>query len=568
MKIEINENQDGELSIIKKDISKTIKLWAIILFIVFLLLLIFIDLIPIIFNNYSTFPLQTLNLLESIKSILENILPLLFVAIFIEPITQLLSEIEKRLALKSGRKTLQDELRPIEYQLERLNRMNDSINQFPEIVHISCSYTETDWSELLYSSKEVDLCMFYANNEWERKFAPVFSNYLQKGGILNLYLPNPSEISSKYIADTQVHDEVSKKIIDTMRMFKNIQPKENNNLNIKILAKGFNYMFARISNSNKKFLFSPYANTYEKSGSPVIIFNEELARKEMVQFIEHELDFIKQTSKKIPDFESSQHIVWKEQRNRVFLSSSLKCDAGCSFCYINSLIKIEKHQPLTRGEITLLCSSIYSNKRFIPGSNGTDILLGAFNDPFASDNITATLDIMRFFSMFNNYIHIASRYNFPDKYLNEIKKYSNVIINYSISSLDNNIELKNFDARFSSAKKLIGDNVKVALFLRPVLYQKTLKDLNNIIKKAKEAKIEVITVGGLYIDKYIKEKLSNIGLSFKNEKYIDKHFVLDDKAVLKKLKINDLDEIAEKLKKNEFKVFRSSDERIDYFKKN
>ena len=232
-----------------------------------------------------------------------------------------------------------------------------------------------------------------------------------------------------------------------------------------------------------------------------------------------------------------------------------------------SLLKdVTPQSKLKNSDISKLCSSVSIDKRFHYGVDGTDIFIGGYNDPFDNEEIQSTLEVIKYFGKYNNYIHIATKYPINESNIEVLRNSKNLIINYSVSCFKTGIELNNHSERFNSAKALIRKNVKTALYLRPIIYQKTINDLDKIIKYSKDAGITVITVGGLYVDDDIIEKLKNSDISLNKLNYYKKSFVLDNNSILRKIKINDLEQIIEKLTSEGFKVFSSSDERIDYFR--
>lgn len=193
-------------------------------------------------------------------------------------------------------------------------------------------------------------------------------------------------------------------------------------------------------------------------------------------------------------------------------------------------------------------------------------MLGAFTDPFLTKNFDATVEIVNFFSIHGNPIHLAVRYTAGKNITRLFEPKSNVVLNYSIASMRNKIELPNQKARFEEAKVLVDLGYNVALFLRPVIKDVTLNDIDEIIEHAKQAGFTVVTIGGLYVDERIMERLRLAGIALDGLSPIKKQFVLDDRKVLRKMKIDDIETITRKFNEAGFTTFTSSDQRIEHYR--
>ncbi|MDR0954199.1 MAG: hypothetical protein LBM20_02295 [Rikenellaceae bacterium] len=435
-----------------------------------------------------------------------------------------------------------------------------------EVEEIFYSYSDVEWHKLIKDAKEVDLCVFYMPEYWFDNNLEFFSNFSSQGGILNVYLPNPIEISNRYFEKSEVKLKTEVDILETYISFKKIQ----NISSIKMLNQGFNYMYARIKGDNNYFLLSPYSNVSHRGKAPTILFNEKHASEDLKKFIEKELEFLKNANEFI-EFEKEKYIIWNIERNTVYISSGLSCDGSCKFCYTKSLVKKDELiQPMKLARC--LSFLVLNDSRFEEGINGTTIMLGGFNDPFQEKHFEATCYLIERFKKLENPIHVSTRYNLTHKQLLTIPKNPNLVINYSISTLtDYSIEKNNQKERFDNAKYLINNGYNVALFLRPIIKDKTLKDIDKIIDKINESKIKVVTVGGLYVDERIRQILKKQNIPIDENDLIEKRFVLDDQNILKKINLNDIDDICTKLEKTKVSntnlhIFKEAKFRVEFFK--
>lgn len=577
-----NGNSNHELVEIPERILKVIKRLALFFFILILVGILFVDFFRYYTgwdDDYLSKHEKTRNAIETLKTIGLESLPILFLTLFIEPVIKWLNfiknkavEIQKKEEDKKNFEALgiriieqNSRIDDLTQQLNLLTRVVGTEKYFPEISNISYSYNNTDWKALLANATHIDLCILYTSSEWNQKNFVYFKNLLERDGTISLYLPNFESLSSRYYTDSKLNSIVISKIWRTYSVFNNLPEKLREKCRIYSMTKGFNYMFARIHKpTTNLFLMSPYNNNYSKVDSPAIIFDEKFANEELLNFINTETEYLSKADV-LPNFEKEKYIVWNEKRNKVFISTELKCQLGCTFCYVDSLTKkIGDYDPIKVAHN--ICEIVKNDNRFIPGKDGTTIMLGSFNDPFFSRNFQASMEIINSFASTKNFIHIATRYCVGKNKDFLFSKDANVVINYSISTLvDNGIEVRNQMERFDEAKKLILKGYKIALFIRPIIKDVTIMDIDKIIQLAKDANITIVTVGGLYVDDRIRHALEDIHVTLDDLDYLDKQFVLDDKNVLKKLKINDINTIVKKLKDNQFTVFESSDTRVEYF---
>lgn len=590
---------------VQSNLLRTIRIWSIGIFVLLLAIIVFIDMFPLVNEIKAKGYHNMYKLVFSIKGLVLNILPLLIVAIFIEPITRTLrmlellvtednrvailkralnpiqnklDDVETKTQTKLGdveteiRTKISDVETKIQTKLEDVETKVKKINKFQEIIHFSCQYLDTPWESILKKAKKVELSVFFTSSEWNDKFRSAFKKFLVSGGALELFLPKENEISSAYMGDSKIPKDIEFKIRRTKFFFRKIESEITSpNLNIRIVQQGLHYMFSRIimKDGAKNFIFSPYLNSKERVGSPVLIVNENTCDDHMIDFIDSELKFIKENSRDINHFNNEKYVIWKKCRRRVFISSGLRCPARCSFCYVDSLLfeEDEKQVSVDEADIKSLCSSVVTSPHFEDGEKGTAIMLGAFNDPFHNHHFKASMKIIDYFSEYKNYVHIAARHTIGENRKSLFLKNQNVVINFSLSTLKRNIELNNQIERFKEAKELIKEGYKVALFLRPILHNHTKNEIDKIIELALDANIRVVTIGGLYIDNNIRTRLTKI-INFENKlDFHSKSFILDDKNILKKLKIDDIEIIQRKFRDSGIEAFLSSDERISYYQK-
>lgn len=562
----------SEIELIQQNrikILKGFRIWAIIILIIFIAYIIFIDFGPFsidFINNHTSI----YNFLQSLKSIFTNIIPVIIIAIFIDPIIKYLTNIEDLIAENTKKEFLELKFSQLENFNSEIKKYFVNKDKYLEIFRIYYAYLDTDWKMLLEDAYELNICMFYTGISWRKKNEQIFLNYITNGGTINLFVPLVhSEISNRFTENTKIKKDIEDRIIQTQKYFTELSNKsKQKNITIRHLNTGFNYMYARIKrkNNNHLFMLSTYQNNIETSDSPVIIFNEENASENLKNFISNEIEFLN-TGQEATDLEKEKFIIWDTPKNRVFISNSLSCNLGCKFCYVDSITQ-EKFEHNEEKLARQIYSDIRNDKRYITGKNGTAIMLGGFTDPFLPSNFDTSLKLIELFSATENYIHIATRFGFKNNLEKRFDSSKNVVINYSISTFTNKkLEVSNQESRFEEMKTLIELNYKVALYIRPIIQNETLKDIDKIIELAINAGIKIVTVGGLYVDGRIIDLLNKIDINLTSLNEIKKKFVLDDQKILTKLNIPDIQIIIEKLKINGLTVFQTAEDRIAYYKK-
>ncbi len=546
-------------------INKKLRNWAIGILIGIVIIVIFLDCFLI--SHLEAHKLDSYaNLSKSFEGVLLNIIPALIGFILIEPIIKKIDNFD-------------DPSNELKNEFTNLQQSLSFLKLHPEIYGFLDSYQNLNWDELVKDADSIDLCLFYCGSEWKARNSSAFLGFFKNGGELNLYLPSITELEHKFLENNKPKDSIIVRILNTANEFRSLESKAGTGkLKTHLVKSGLNFMFARIHPSKENrslFLFSPYQNTYEEVYSPVVIIDESKTSHSpaLKNFIAHELEFVKK-SDALPECEQDKLIIWdKDARsNRVFVSLSLSCPGRCSFCYIESLVQDQKAKSKDGASEfgKLIALTLSNDDRFKKGKNGTTILLGGFTDPLHKSNIAESLGFIDEISVHGNLIHLATRYGFGKSHIDNIttEKYNNLIINYSLSSFEDGVEVKNQSERFKEAKQLIARGLKVSLYLRPILPGKTIREIDKIIKECKESGIAKVVVGGLYIDDRIKESLKKKGIVLKNQDSEDKGFVLDDRKLLKKLRIPDVEKITALLEKDNIRVFENSTALVSFFRNN
>lgn len=552
-------------------------MWALVLLIV--LVVISIALNYYIAKHYPDlkYPFFYL-LIATFIGLLVNLMPALIVFIIIKPVFENISALREAQTEKTLRAELHRHFGEVDFEFRRLNVSVREIKSLPPGVHAPISnYAALDWKTLLEDATELDFSILYCSRDWVASHISHFKSFFTRGGTMRAYFPSPYATSNRFFESMAINPAIKGKILRTIAQFKRVQSQAGKgHLEIFMLPQGINHMSARIRSSNAEnlYVFSPFRNALSELelGPPAVILEEKDVNQQLQSYIQDEMKYLS-TGVRLPDLEFSRHLTWDTRTDRVIASISLSCNAGCKFCYVDSILgsPSEVAHPVS-GFGRNLAMSIMQDPRFSPGHSGTSILLGGYSDPFHATNTLAAVEFLNTLSDFcDNVVHVATRFALLHKRAEEIRHRENLIINFSLSSMEpeNGSRGDFVENRFISAKRLKEMGFRVAIYVRPVLPGKTLSDAIQIAQRARDAGIEIVTVGGLYLDDRITGQLSQIGIQVKQSPNADneKRLILDREGLLRHREVADVEEVRRVFRDQGFEVYSSSMELLQSFKK-
>jgi len=515
-------------------------------------------------------------ILQSIFSICTSLVAALLISLIAKPIydryMRLRSNIIKELESEEQKELIVQSLLPVSNQLHTIEFMLR--NSSTPIERFFDTFNDIDWKAQLENATKVDLAAFYWSTDWLSKNIQFFEKEVANGIHLNIYLPHPVSFQSNFIQGGRLTSRATNKIIQTAVLFEHkLSVISGGKYNIYFVNHGINYMFARIEKGTEScFIFSPFQGSTDSVAAkpPAISINEMKANDEIRGYIKFELEHLR-NGKKLSEINVTKYLAWGD--GRVIVSPDLTCPSNCAFCYVDSLkdngsqnIKIK---PIGR----LIARFLATDSKFVPGKHGTAILIGGMSDPFHSTNSDTTLDVVRALcddgtdDGLKNLIHIATRHCIDnDANMIELSKYKNVILNYSICSIDGDYEMgsPSIAKRFAEAKAAFKQGITTAIYLRPVIPGVTIKQIDSLIEQILVSGIKYITVGGLYVDDRIIVKLKKYSIPTLFEFQSKKH-VLDQRGLLQKVADDDTDKIVELLRKSGLTTFRSSMDLVRHF---
>lgn len=210
------------------------------------------------------------------------------------------------------------------------------------------------------------------------------------------------------------------------------------------------------------------------------------------------------------------------KNNRLFINASLGCKGKCTYCYLPTLgysNDMKKYQTIKSNQLLEIINKNYNITKDIL------ITIGCYSECLDENNKKETLDIIKYFLKKGNQIQLSTKKEIIESDFKEIndliKYYGQLIVFTSSTSITNqeNIEknttpIINRLNNFNILNKL---NIPSVLYLKPVLKNITIKDLELYKKYIQEYNIENVVVGSMFTKDSSKEKSQ-----FSNELFYNK----------------------------------------------
>ncbi len=191
--------------------------------------------------------------------------------------------------------------------------------------------------------------------------------------------------------------------------------------------------------------------------------------------------------------------------NRLFVNTSLGCMANCSYCYL-PVLKYSKGKKINNyitAEELIKQIELYKDIRF--GKEGTLISFGCYSECWDENNKPQTIKLIKYFLKKGNQVQFATKKYVDYKDLIEISKliqyHGQLVIFVSSSTIS---QWRKFEEgttapneRFKSfiVTKELG--IPVVLYIKPVLYDTTINDIDKYIELIHKYDIKDVVVGSI-----------------------------------------------------------------------
>lgn len=197
--------------------------------------------------------------------------------------------------------------------------------------------------------------------------------------------------------------------------------------------------------------------------------------------------------------------LFSTEKERLFINTSLGCTANCAYCYLPTL-KYSKGKKLDN-YVTAekILKDLENYKELELGRNGTLISFGCYSECWDERNKKETIKLIKYFLEKGNKIQLSTKKYIDYKELTDISKlikfYGQLTIFISSATISYSDILENNttppEERFKSFLITKELNIPTILYIKPVLYNITIKDIDLYKEVIKKYNIKDVVVGSI-----------------------------------------------------------------------
>lgn len=197
--------------------------------------------------------------------------------------------------------------------------------------------------------------------------------------------------------------------------------------------------------------------------------------------------------------------LFSNEPDRLFVNTSLGCTANCAYCYLPTLNYSKGKALDTYITAEELIKQVESYKGYKSGKNGTLISFGCYSECWDETNKPQTIKLIDYFLKKGNQVQFSTK-RFVDyrdliEIGNNIKYYGQLTIFVSSATISawDKFEKGTTEPsqRFKSFEITKELNIPVILYIKPVLLDITIKDINKYIEVIKKYNIKEVVVGSI-----------------------------------------------------------------------
>lgn len=197
--------------------------------------------------------------------------------------------------------------------------------------------------------------------------------------------------------------------------------------------------------------------------------------------------------------------LFSTEKERLFINTSLGCTANCAYCYLPTL-KYSKGKKLDN-YVTAekILKDLENYKELELGRDGTLISFGCYSECWDDRNKKETIKLIKYFLEKGNKIQLSTKKYIDYKELIDvsqlIKYYGQLTIFISCATISYSNVLENKttppEERFKSFLITKELNIPTILYIKPVLYNITIKDIDLYKEVIKKYNIKDVVVGSI-----------------------------------------------------------------------
>lgn len=216
-------------------------------------------------------------------------------------------------------------------------------------------------------------------------------------------------------------------------------------------------------------------------------------------------------------------------KERIFINTVLGCNAQCKYCYLKS-IGISGVVDRTTAED--IVAQLKEKSYFNWGKFGTVLTIGCYSECWDDGNKQEMKKLLKYLVEFGNYIQLATKQEITLDEIKEINSYCKyphqIGIFISMPTISNALEIEPGTASITRRIKsiehcLLVDNVYPVLYIKPVIKDITIKDLDLYKGLLDRLKIDCVVGSMLKYEEMGEYMVGNYSFSTvesKDEEYI------------------------------------------------
>ena len=248
--------------------------------------------------------------------------------------------------------------------------------------------------------------------------------------------------------------------------------------------------------------------------------------------------------------------IYTKDSNRIFINTSLGCNGQCEYCYLPKMGYSNSSNNIKTIFAQDILDCIKLNKIHI--NKKTLISIGCYSECWDDYNKKETINLIKHFLKKGNQIQLSTKKEIIEEELSEIvpliKYFGQLVIFVSSSTISkHDIIEKNTTPilnRFNNFSLFNSLNIPIVLYMKPVLKDITIKDLDLYKDYIKKYSIKYVVVGSIFTDCVSDE---TVHFSDNNKLFYNK--ISDEDTIVSELsKITNVyrrsSEVMNKLRKN------------------
>ena len=197
--------------------------------------------------------------------------------------------------------------------------------------------------------------------------------------------------------------------------------------------------------------------------------------------------------------------LFSNEENRLFINLSLGCAANCSYCYLPIINYSKGKKNNNHISADKIIKQVEAYKNYKPGKDGTLISFGCFSECWNDYDKNDTIKLIKYFLTKGNQVQFSTKKFVDYKDLIDVSKLikyygqltifiSSATIRYWDKFEDGTTDPSQRFKSFEIIKKL---NIPVILYIKPVLYNITIQDIDKYFAVIKKYDIKDVVVGSI-----------------------------------------------------------------------